>query len=101
MSTTFAEENAMEFTLILNHELDNVNNWLTSNCICINGNKTKYMTFSHSERLHLNNIKIVSATIEETNNKFLGIIFDKYLAFKNHVDVIAKKISKSVCILFK
>ena len=40
--------------------------------------------------------------MEETNNiKFLGIIFDKHLTFKHHVDVIARKISKSVGILFK
>ena len=41
-------------------------------------------------------------TIEETNNiKFIRIIFDKHLAFKNHVDVIARKLYKSVGILFK
>ena len=52
--------------------------------------------------LYLTNIKIGSATKEETNNIiFLGIIFDKLLTFKNHVDVIARKRSKSVGILFK
>ena len=60
------------------------------------------MIFSYRKRLHLTNIKIGSATIEETNNiKFLGIIFDKHLTLKHHVDVIARKISKSVGILFK
>ena len=39
--TSFAEENALEFTLTLNHELNNVNNWLTSNRICVNADKTK------------------------------------------------------------
>ena len=47
LSTSFAEENAMEFTLTLNHELSNVNNWLTSNRICINADKTKFMNFSY------------------------------------------------------
>ena len=42
LSTSFPEENALEFTLTLNHELNNVNNWLTSNHICINADKTKY-----------------------------------------------------------
>ena len=102
LSTSFAEENALEFTLTLNHELNNVNNWLTSNRICINADKTKYMIFSYRKLLHLTNIKIGSATIEETNNiQFLRIIFDKHLAFKHHVDVIARKLSKSVGILFK
>ena len=89
LSTSFAEENALEFTLTLNHELNNVNSWLTSNHICINADKTKYMIFSYRKLLHLTNIKIGSATIEETNNiKFLGIIFDKHLTFKHFVDVI-------------
>ena len=74
----------------------------TSNRICINADKTKYMIFSNRKLLHLRNIKIGSATIEETNNiKFLGIIFDKHLTFKNHVGVVAQKISKSVGISFK
>ena len=101
-STLFAEENAQEFTLTLNHELNNVNKWLTSNRICINADKTKYVIFSYRKLLYLPNIKIGSATIEETNNiKFLGIIFDKHFTFKNHANVIARKISKSVGILFK
>ena len=60
------------------------------------------MIFSYRKLLHSTNIKIRPATIEETNNiKFVGIIFDKQLTFKDHVDVITQKIYKSVCILFK
>ena len=36
LSTSFAKENALEFTWTLNNELNNVNNWLTSNLICVN-----------------------------------------------------------------
>ena len=65
------------FLLTLNHELNNVNNWLTSNRICINAGETTSMIFSDRKLLHLINIKIGSATIEETNNiEFLGVIFD-------------------------
>ena len=42
-STSFAEENVLEFTLTLNHELNNVNNRLTSNSVCINAHNTKYI----------------------------------------------------------
>ena len=77
LSTSFAEENALEFTLTLNHELNNVNNRQTSNRICINAGKTKYMIFLYRKLLHLTDIKIGSPTIEETNNiKFLGIILN-------------------------
>ena len=78
------------------------NNRLTSNRICINADKTKYMIISYRKLSHLTNIKIGSATIEKTNNiKFLGIIFDKHLTFNDQVNVIARKISNSVGIFFK
>ena len=66
LSTSFAEENALELKLTLNHELNNVNNWLAANR-CINADKSKYMIFSY-RKIYLTNIKIGSATIEETNN---------------------------------
>ena len=58
LSTSFAEENALEFTLTLNNELNNVSNWLTSNRICINADKTKYVIFSCRKLLHLTLLKI-------------------------------------------
>ena len=58
LSTSLAEEYALEFTLALYHELNNVNNWLTSNRICINTTgKTKYVILSY-RKLHLTNIKL-------------------------------------------
>ena len=41
LSSSFAEEIALEFTLTLKHQLKNVNNWLTANRICINKKKVK------------------------------------------------------------
>ena len=40
--TLFAEENSFQFILTLNHDLNNVNNWITSNRISISADKTKY-----------------------------------------------------------
>ena len=39
LSTSFAEENALEFSLTLNSELNSVNNWITSNRICFKADK--------------------------------------------------------------
>ena len=93
------KKNSLEFTLTRNRELNNVNNWQTSNSICI---KTKYMVFSYRKLLYLTNIKIGSATIEETNN-IIFLIFLNFLiqTFKTYVDEKAHKISKSVGILLK
>ena len=61
------------------------------------------MIFSYRKQIHLTNVKFhLQLYIEETNNiEIYGIIFDKHLTFKNHADMIAQKISKSVGILFK
>ena len=67
LSTSFAAENALQFKLTVNHELNNVNNWLTSNRICINADKTKYTIFSYRKLLHLANIIIESATTYRGN----------------------------------
>ena len=55
LSTSFAEENALEFicALTLNHELNNANNWLISNRICINADKTKQMIFSYRKLYYI------------------------------------------------
>ena len=68
LSALFPEDNAVEFTLTLNYELINVNNWLTSNHICIYDYKTKYIIFLYRKLLNSTNIEIGSATVEETNN---------------------------------
>ena len=39
LSPSFAEETALSFTLTLNHELNSVNNYLTSYRICINADR--------------------------------------------------------------
>ena len=59
------------------------------------------MIFLYRKQIHLSNITIGSATIEETHNiKFLGIIFDKHLILKNQADMIARKIIKHVGLSF-
>ena len=59
---TFKKWGNMTLTPRDQHELNSVNNWLTSNRICINAEKTKYM-ISYRKLLHLTNITIGSATI--------------------------------------
>ena len=62
--------------ITLNHELNNVNNWLTSKSICINADQIKYMIFSYRKLLHLTYIKIRYATTEETYYiKFMEYFF--------------------------
>ena len=40
-------------------------------------------------------------TEQTTSIKFLGILFDEYLSWKNHNSVVANKVSKNIGILHK
>ena len=85
---------------VLNNELNNVWKWLSVNKLSLNIDKTHFMIF-HSRMarrkpfipdLFINGIKIKHTT----TFKFLGIIFDENLTWKQHCDYIARKINK-VC----
>ena len=88
---------------IINSELNNVCKWLNLNRLSLNISKTKCMIFSKSNRpFYKPNLKIYDTPIEYVNSfSFLGIILDNKLNWKNHINNVAKKITKAICILTK
>jgi hypothetical protein len=92
----------MEIAIKINNELVSVNSWLDTNKICMNVDKTKFITFSYKRNIDIPMLKMGNADISEVDNiKFLGMHLDRHLLFKNHVDYISTKLSKSVGILYK
>ena len=88
----------------MNNELQIVVEWLQSNRLSLNINKTKCMVFMPKRQKRLDNIsiKISGSTIEEVSNtKFLGVIIDNKLSFKDHLSYISKKVSKCIGILYR
>ena len=87
---------------MINNELDEVNKWILSNKICINAEKTEYIIFPYRNTAHLPPNSIGNLMIERSDTlKFLGIMVDEHLTFKNHVHYISNKLSRSVGILNK
>ena len=88
---------------LINNELKNLHLWLCANKIAINKEKSKYMIFSSNENIMItSNIKIGNEIILECDfTKFLGIYVDNHLTIKHHINVISKKLSKSVGLLHK
>ena len=85
---------------MINNELDEINNWILSNKICINAHKTKYILFSYKNTAHVPPILIGNSKLNSL--KFLGIMVDEHLTFKNHVHYsISNKLSRPVSILNK
>ena len=89
-------ENAM------NDELSKLSGWLQSNKLSLNVKKTHYMIFTppRNKINHTVDIKIDNSLIEKVDHtKFLGVIVDSKLSWKQHVVYIKGKIHKSIGII--
>lgn len=90
----------------IKHDLENylvpVNEWLLSNRIKVNAQKSNFMIFSYRKILKLTPIKFGDYSLNQVEStKFLGIHIDEHLNFKLHTEFLLNKLSKSVGILYK
>ena len=91
----------------MNKELENVSTWLKSNNLSLDVDKTKWLLFHPlSKRLFLPQtlpnllIEIIHIKREHVT-KLLSVFIDKNLSWKQHIDIVSSKISKSISILYK
>ena len=87
----------------INHELDKITDWLTSNKLSLNVKKTKFMVFhTHQKVVHYQILKINNIPIEQVKQfNFLGLIIDSTLKWNSHVNHIALKVSRVIGILYR
>lgn len=98
----FQCDNINDLYLIANEELVRIDQWLSCNKLSLNLDKTVYMLHSNKSLANNSCLKIRNVEIKRVNQtKFLGIIVDDKLTFKNHIDQVVKKISRSCGILRK
>ena len=100
----FSHKNIDTLQKILNDELQNITNSLSTNKLSLNVKKTHFIIF-RSKRKKLNqrvSIKINEQPIEQVKyTKFLGLFFDDELSWKYHIDQVTAKIAKMTSILAK
>ena len=94
-----------------NIQLNLLNEWLGSNKLALNTEKTNYMIFCPKHRKCINNnleLKLNGITLmrigddKETNTiKFLGLLIDEHITWKPHIAQINSKISKTLFALNK
>ena len=87
---------------VLNPELNQLSQWFQSNKLSLNVAKTNFMLFGSKRKriLSVKPIMINGKIIERVSEtKFLGIVIDEGLNWKNHADYIATKISKNIGVL--
>ena len=86
------------FDSLLNSELENISKWLKVNKLSLNLQKTKAMIFHTPQRkvrkpdLIIDNFEI--KYVDDFN--YLGIHLDKHLNWNKHLEVVSKKIAKTV-----
>lgn len=87
-----------------NCELQNINQWLSSNKLTLNTEKTKFIIFTplKSTPKYDNQIEINNKIIERVDKiKFLGTIINENLKWNDHINYITRKISKTTFVLKK
>jgi len=95
--------NNQNYVSEINNELTSVNDWFQLNGLSININKTKAMLFyDPRKKVEEIKLKINNSDIEfVTEFNYLGIIFDSNLSWNAHINMISRKISKSLCVMNK
>ena len=87
----------------VNVEVNKVFSWLVSNKLTLNILKSKFMIVSNKKRVNDNfNVYINGSPLQRCDQyKYLGVIIDKNLSWKSHVEHISAKISKACGVLSK
>ena len=91
----------------INTQIQNVINWMKVNMLKLNLTKTNYMIFTHKTPKYkqLNNFKFHGNSdylIENKSHcKYLGLIIDNRLNWKEHINNLENRLSKIVGILYK
>ena len=86
-------------------ELILIQRWLVANKLSLNLLKTKYLIFTSLSKQHHTsqfNLSINDKPIERANSiRYLGVILDETLSFKQHIAKLRSKLSRNVGLLWK
>ena len=100
----YSHENISTLTSVINTELCKISDWLQSNKLSLNIKKSNYIIFKPRQKRQVYNLALTinNNTIDRVKEVcFLGVILDENLTWKAHVSYIARKISKSIGIIYR
>jgi hypothetical protein len=89
---------------IINSEIEKLSEWFKANKLSINIKKSNYMIFKPRQKGLVNDLSItlnghIIDRVKEV--AFLGVILDEHFSWKPHISQVARKISKSIGIIYK
>ena len=99
----FESDNLKKLEKTMNKELAKLFEWLCLNRLSLNISKTNFVLFHPTNKPTIPvTILINKQAIDEVKCvKYLGILIDSQLTFKNHIGELNKKISRSIGVLYK
>ena len=88
----------------ISRELDKLHVWLSVNKLSLNVDKTNFILFGNRKHIYdvcisMNNSRPIITRVRAT--KFLGVIIDEKLTWKDHISLVRSKLSKTVGILYR
>ena len=98
-----SHDNYENLVSTLNNELANVHEWMVTNRLTINVNKTELLLFSNRE-VNYNNEQITLGGGHVgfvDHARFLGVVIDDKVNFKLHIRHVVGKVSKHAGILYR
>ena len=97
----FSHKDTKELEKIVNSELVHVTNWLIANKLSLNVGKSNLLLFRHkSDKTKTLKIVINGCTIDvKEYAKYLGILIDDKLSFKQHIQHVKSKLIRGNAIL--
>ena len=96
-----SHSNLNHLCTLINADLCNVNEWIQSNKLTLNPNKSHFMLFSRKKPEINCEIKINEYPINKLDNmNFLGINLNCKLSWKNHIETVVNHLNKYRSILF-
>ena len=98
----YSDSNIGNIASTLNLELEKLNSWFATNKLSLNISKTNFMLFTKCKNIPSFNVVIQQRSINRVSvNKFLGILIDDKLTWKDHITYISSKIVKNISVLNK
>lgn len=81
----------------INSDLKNLSDWLKINKLKLNVKKTKYIIINPKNNQNSVEIRMDNSVLDSVKNiKYLGIVIDNKLNFKDNSDFICKKVAKKI-----
>ena len=106
----YSHKNIENLFFTMNNELVKINEWFKANKLSLNIKKTKFTLFHKKSLtksgstlpLAIPNLQIGNKNIERVSSiKFLGVMLDEHLSWKDHIKIVENKLAKNIGLLHR